>query len=356
MEKLMALLLAGGLGTRMKSLTRDVPKPLVPYAGRCHMIDFSLQNCVDSHVSEVLLMSKHEERQIHQYLLNVWQDKINIHFGCYNDIHHHPAEQVYQRTKRMEENGTADALLSNRPYIDRSDVEHVLVLHSDHIYRFNYQAMYQQHLNSGAALTIGYQKIPLRYVKLFGMVAFDQDNNLTEFVEKPHTPSSDTVFTAVCIFNKDILYRYLDMLKNTQWKHDISHDVIPAMLANNEVIKGFHFTDYWEDIGTTERFYYGHMKLVEQQVHLPIHNTLLGSDNLQRVQSAQFDNVVMPFDLVADSFTAKNSMVFAGAKIGEDCYLENSIVLPGSEITAGSSVRNALVSQHDTETFPVGGH
>lgn len=355
MDGLMALLLAGGLGARLKSLTAEIPKPLVPYAGSCRMIDFSLRNCQQSGVKEVLIMSKYKEHQIHKYLLDNWCDKLKIHFGCYNRIHNEPFEQVYQSVNRPEEKGTADALIKNRPFVDRNDVEDVLILHSDHIYNFNYQDMYNQHKQSGAALTLGYQRIPLHYVSLFGMVAFDQDNNLSEFIEKPESPTSDTVFTAVCIFNKNIMYDYLTRLQETDWRFDISHDLIPAMLANGELIKGYAFKDYWEDIGTTRRYYEGHIKLINQQIELEAPISLPGADEMLCFNEQPFNNVIMPKAYSQRSFTAANAMLFPGVSVGNGCHIQNSVLLPGTRLPAGTRVVNALVNVHETEIFDMAG-
>jgi valienol-1-phosphate guanylyltransferase len=128
-KKLLGVLLAGGKGQRLKQLTRDLPKPLVPYAAQCRMIDFSLQNCVDSGVAEVLLLSKHMEILIHQYLLREWTDKIGIHFGPYQALHQGSPEDVYREVIKPDELGTADALLNGREYICRDSYEDVLILH-----------------------------------------------------------------------------------------------------------------------------------------------------------------------------------------------------------------------------------
>jgi glucose-1-phosphate adenylyltransferase len=261
---------------------------------------------------------------------------------------------VYKEVSREEEKGTADALLKNRAFIDRYDVEDVLILHSDHIYNFDYRDMYEQHKQSGAALTLGYQRIPKRFVKLFGMVSFDQHNNLTEFVEKPVSPSSDNIFTAVCIFNKKIMYSYLSRLEQTDWRFDISHDLIPLMLTSGECIKGYAFKGYWEDIGTTQRYYEGHMKLIHQQVELNAPLSLSGSSEMTLFRDKTFDNVIMPQSYSLQDFTAKNSLIYPGAIIGKGCHIENSVVLPDAQLSAGTHLVNALLNAHETETFEIG--
>lgn len=351
MEKLVGVLLAGGKGQRLKQLTRDLPKPLVPYAARCRMIDFSLQNCVDSGVGEVILLSKHMEVMIHDYLLKEWTSKLAIHFGPYQAIHEGNREEVYRTVVKPDEQGTADALINGREYICRNNYEDVLVLHSDHIYHYNFKAMYDLHKQSKAALTIGYQEIPLEYVKLFGMTKFDQEGNLIEFVEKPEAPTANTVFTAVCIFNIDILYRYLDALKETEWRHDISHDVIPAMLRNGEIIKGICFEHYWEDIGTTERFYKAHLKLVDEAISLNPPSTLQSANNIILLEDHLRKRVLAEAACSQQDFSAERSVIFPGAKIGEKSVIKNSVIMPEVEIPAGSQISNALVSHDHIEYF-----
>lgn len=337
MQGLMAVLLAGGKGTRLKQLTRNIPKPLVPYGGSCRMLDYSLQNCQQSGVRQVLLMSQHLESQLHQYLLQQWQPRLDIHFGCYNAIHQQPLQQVYQQVKRVEEKGTADALIQNQAYIQQPWVNDVLVLHSDHVYNFDYRPMYQYHKQTGAALTIGFQAIPRRFVSLFGMVQFDQQHNLLDFVEKPAEPVVDTVFTAVCIFNQEILFAYLQQLSKGQWQHDISRDVIPAMLANNEKIKGFQFMDYWEDIGTTERYYLGHMKLVDKAIQLNSPQTLPVSGQLTEQQLAECD--------------ISQSIIYPGAELQPGCRIYRSVVLPDTLVQSHEVLEGALAGGPEREYF-----
>lgn len=351
MDRLLGVLLAGGKGQRLKQLTRDVPKPLVPYAAQCRMIDFSLQNCIESGVGEVLLLSKHMEVLIHQYLLREWAGKINIHFGPYQALHTCAAEHVYPLVITLDEQGTADALLNGRDYICRDNYDDVLILHSDHIYHYNFKKMYELHKSSNAALTIGYQEIPLEYVTLFGMSKFDDEGNLLEFVEKPENPTANTIFTAVCIFNIKTLYAYLDNLKNTNWRHDISHDLIPAMLRNGEIIKGIHFQDYWEDIGTTERFYKAHMNLVNDRILLTPPHTLPRKMDVILMNDEKRRQVLADREVADVDFTAETSVIFPGARIGEGCSIKNSVVMPDAELPAGTIIANALVSSGCIEYF-----
>ncbi|MFY0576682.1 sugar phosphate nucleotidyltransferase [Cystobacter fuscus] len=236
-----------------------------PLGGQCHLIDFSLSNCRDSGIDEVLLLSQHNEAQLIHYLLERWHGQgLKIHFGPYQGITPETCEHVLATVHRPAESGTGEALLFNAPYIFGKDVRDVLVLHADHVYRFDYRPMLALHRERRAALTIGYQRIAREAVSLFGMVEFGPGDRLLRFVEKPAHPTSDTVFTAVAIFSAEPLQRYLDVLSRGPWRADVSRDVIPAMIQAGERIFGYRFDGYWEDIGTTARYLEAHHRLVSR--------------------------------------------------------------------------------------------
>ncbi|MEL7198811.1 MAG: sugar phosphate nucleotidyltransferase [Pseudomonadota bacterium] len=331
MQGLIAAVLAGGRGKRLGHLTIETPKPLVPYAGTCRMIDFSLDNCRKSGLRETVLMAKHLEKPLVDYLNGQWASHLNLNFG----------HSLPDGNPVIDEKGTADALINNRPFLDQNWTRDILVLHSDHIYNFDYRAMYAHHLDRGAALTIGYQRIPREFVSLFGMTEFDEAGNLRAFVEKPKNPTSDCVFTAVAIFKKDTVYRYLTDLSAGAWKHDISFDLIPAMLEGGEAIVGFPFEDYWEDIGTLDRYHSAHMRLCDDNSHLRAPLTLAGAgDVVQRDK----DRVIIPRSLADADFTAHRTCLFPGALIGSGAHLENTVVLPGGLVSEGEQLSHVLIS------------
>jgi len=346
MRELRATLLAGGYGKRMGRLGLGRLKPSIPFGTRCHLMDFSLYNAQQSGIDEVLILSRYNEHQLHSYLLETWDAKLRIHFGPFDALHHRPAAQVYQEVKREEERGTADALIKNRPYIDVPPYRDVMVLHSDHVYRFDYRDMYRFHREHGAALTIGFQRIPLEFVSLFGMVEVDADMNLKAFVEKPLRPTSDKVFTAVCIFRRDILYRTLEALQHTGWVYDISKDVIPYMLAQGEIIKCYPFHDYWEDIGTAHRYHRAHMNMLDG-VGVPLEEMpqiLPGGDTCVRVDTPQVRKSIAPRALAErGNVRVQRSVIFAGANIGEGASIQESVVLPGCRIAPGVRVEGSIV-------------
>jgi valienol-1-phosphate guanylyltransferase len=342
-----AVLLAGGQGKRMGGLTRDRLKPLVPFGGQCHLVDFSLANAERTGLPEVLLLSHHNEAQLIGYLRRVWErpGRFRVHFGPHDDALRQgvPAGRL---SSRPPERGTAEALLANAEYIFDERHRDVLVLHADHVYSFDYQQMLAHHRATGAALTIGYQRIERQYVRLFGMVEFDDRGWLTRFVEKPDRPTSDLIFSAFCLFNGAVLARYLDQLRHTDWRHDISHDVIPAMLAGAEPIAGFHVPGYWEDIGTVERYHRAHLRLLGQRPTLrprQMPRTLRPDLPRRHVTDAPgLHDVLLAGDLV-NRGSVERSVLYPGVHIGLDARVRDSVLLPGARVADGVLVDRSIV-------------
>ncbi|MEU6825959.1 sugar phosphate nucleotidyltransferase [Streptomyces atriruber] len=351
------VLLAGGEGRRMGPLGTGRLKPLVPYGGTCRLIDFSLANARASGLGEVLLLSQYEERQLMDDLHRVWNQgpDFRVHFGPYDSAYATagaalPAE-LPARTWPLER-GTADALIRKSGHVfegadGRRDPEHVLVLHADHVYRFDYRPLIDAHRASGAALTLAYQRIDPRWVHLFGMVEFDPRGRLTAFVEKPEVATSDLVFAAFCVFDAAVLRRYLQLLDGTGWQHDISRDVIPAMLAAGEHIRGHEVAGHWEDIGTVERYHRAHLALAASPTAgLPVGRMpWTVAPDVRRAWVSDHFGVrasVVPADLVNDG-RVEDSVLFPGVRIGAGARVRRSVVLPGARIPAGADIDSAVV-------------
>jgi valienol-1-phosphate guanylyltransferase len=361
-----AVLLAGGEGRRMGPLGIGRLKPLVPYGGACRLIDFSLANARSSGLSEVLLLSQYEERQLMDDLQRVWNSApgFRVSFGPYDAAYRSAAPdlpEVLPARTRPPERGTADALIRKGEYVFGGGAEQVLVLHADHVYRFDYRPLIDAHRRSGDALTIAYQRIDRRWVHLFGMVEFDADGRLTAFVEKPENPSSDLVFSAFCVFDAGVLRRYLELLDGTGWQHDISRDVIPAMLAAGERIRGHEVTGHWEDIGTVERYHRAHLALAAGPgTLLPVGRMpWTVRPGVGREWVAQRPGVrasVVPEDLINDG-RVEDSVLFPGVNIGAGARVRRSVVLPGAAIPPGADIDSAVVLedgriQHVKEGIP----
>jgi glucose-1-phosphate adenylyltransferase len=351
MDDVRAALLAGGLGQRMGRLGHGRLKPLIPFGGSSRLIDFSLANARASGLSEVLLLSQYEERQLMDDLHDVWgaEPGFRVHFGPYDAAYRDagpggPAE-LPERTWPAER-GTADALIRKAPYIFGPNTRDVMILHADHVYRFDYRPMLRQHRESGAALTIAYQRLDLKYMHLFGMVAFDEAGDLTEFVEKPSHPTSDLVFAAFCLFDAAILHRYLEDLDGTGWQHDISRDVIPAMLAGGERIRGHLVPGYWEDIGTIDRYHQAHRALL-------LDPPSMTAEELPRTvrprvprwfvaEAPGIRRSIVPADLVNDGLL-EESVAFPGVRVGAGARVRDCVLMPGAEVAPGADIEGSIV-------------
>nr|BDS38149.1 sugar phosphate nucleotidyltransferase [Streptomyces dimorphogenes] len=351
-----AVLLAGGEGRRMGPLGTGRLKPLVPYGGACRLIDFSLANARASGLGEVLLLSQYEERQLMDDLHRVWNtgSGFRVHFGPYDRAYRTAGDAVPRELPERTwpaERGTADALIRKAEYVFDGDPEQLLVLHADHVYRFDHRPLIAAHRASGAALTVTYQRIERRWVHLFGMVRFDRAGRLTEFVEKPAEPTSDLVFAAFCVFDTAVLRRYLEKLDGTDWQHDISRDVIPAMLAAGEHIRGHEVTGHWEDIGTVERYHRAHLRLASDgpRAGLPVENMpWTVRPDVARAWVAHAPGItssLVPADLVNDGLV-EDSVLFPGVRIGEGARVRRSVLLPGTTVPPGSDIDSAVVLEN----------
>lgn len=331
-------------------------KPLIPYGGACRLIDFSLANVHASRLGEVLLLSQFEERRLMDDLHRVWHARpgVRVHFGPYDAAYREagpgrlptrlpPASGVLER-------GTADALIRKAPYIFGPATRDVLILHADHVYRFDYEPLIATHRASGAALTLAYQRIDRRWVHLFGMVDFDARGRLTQFVEKPELPTSDLVFAAFCVFDAEVLHRYLELLDGTGWQHDISRDVIPAMLAAGEDIRGYEVRAHWADIGTVERYHQAHLSLADDpRAGLPVDRmpwTIRSGTRRTWVADAPgVRSSWIPGDLDNEG-TVERSVLFPGVRIGAGARVRRSVVLPGAVVPAGADIDMAVVLEN----------
>lgn len=359
-----AVLLAGGEGRRMGPLGNGRVKPLVPYGGACRLIDFSLANARASGLGEVLLLSQYEERLLMDDLHRVWNTArdFRVHFGPYDGAYRgagpRPPAELPERSWPLER-GTADALIRKSAYVFGGGTEHVLVLHADHVYRYDYGPLIEEHRASGAALTLAYQRIAPRWVHLFGMVEFDAGGRLTAFAEKPEHPTSDLVFAAFCVFDARALHRCLERLDGTDWQHDISRDVIPAMLAAGEHIRGHEVVGHWQDIGTVERYHHAHLALAAAPgPGLPVERmpwTLAPEVARRRVaRGPGVRDSVVPADLVNEGLV-EDSVLFPGVRIGSGARVRRSVVLPGAAVPPGADLSSAVVLEDGTvQRVPAG--
>lgn len=346
-----AALLAGGLGQRMGPLTADTCKPMVPYAASCRLVDFSLANAAASGVPEVVLMSLHRETELAGHVLRHWDGRTGtrMHLGAHDRlVREHglpgPGELL---PARPPERGTADALLANAPYVFAPGARDVLVLHADHVYRIDYGPMLEAHRRSGADCTIGVQAIERKWVRLFGMVETDAHLRVLSLVEKPREPTSDLVFTAFCLFRADVLREVLADLAATGpdgWQHDISRDVLPAMIRGGRDVRAHPVESYWADIGTVERYH-------DQQLRLLAEPRPFAAEDLPCTLAAARPRFAPGTGLVGGDGTAvveegatvSDSVLHPGARVRAGAAVVRSVVLPGAVVESGTRAVDTLV-------------
>ncbi|MEO6083673.1 MAG: sugar phosphate nucleotidyltransferase, partial [Umezawaea sp.] len=241
--------------------------------------------------------------------------------------------------ERAPELGTADALISNAEYLFAPGARDLLVQHADHVYSYDYGSMLRAHRESGADVTIGVQAVERRYVTLFGMVEVNDDLTVRRLVEKPPNPTSDLVFTAFCLFRVDTLVKVLDELAalgEHGWQHDISRDVLPAMIAAGRKVLAHPITGYWADIGTVERYHSGQLGLIEHREALRAPSTLGGPP--PRVVAGNL--VAGPLPEGAD---VRGSVLFPGCSIEPGAVVHRSVLLPGAVVGAGVEAVDTVV-------------
>ena len=364
MHDVRAALLCGGRGERMGHLTDAVCKPMVPYAGGCRLVDFSVANVVRSGVPEMVVMSQHLENDLINHLLRHWDGcgGLHMHLGPYEALSHnavHGADrgdglpEDLLLPPRPAERGTADALSTNAEWLFAGDCRDLLILHADHVYCFDYAPMLRVHRDAAADVTIGVQRIERRFVRLFGMVDVDQDQRVRRLVEKPAEPTSGLIFTAFCLFRADVLEKVLDVLSrrgDDGWRHDISHDVLPYMIAEGFHVQAFPVTRYWADIGTVERYLLGHLDLIRSPADLPLKDTP-GTLRGARPRLLTPEGVITSAPLPGRAHV-RESVLYPASVLEPGARVERSIVLPGARVAAGVELLDAvaLAGEHVTES------
>ena len=344
----LAMLLAGGQGSRLGVLTKNVAKPAVPYGGKYRIIDFPLSNCINSGIDTVGVLTQYQPLELNDYIGNgqAWDlDRAN------GGVHILSPYQQIQGTDWYR--GTANAIYQNINFIDRYNPEYVAVLSGDHIYKMDYAKMLKYHKEKGAACTIAMLEVPWEEASRFGLMFVDDDGKITAFEEKPKNPKSNKASMGVYMFTWSKLREYLiaDEAKEGS-SNDFGKDVIPAMHTAGEVMVAFPFDGYWKDVGTIDSLWEANLDLLN-----PVANIDL-SDKSWKIFS---NNPVTPPQYVAPTAEIQNSLITGGSHVeGEVDYsvlfsnvvveegaeVKYSIVMPGAKIEKGAKVQYAMIAEN----------
>ena len=347
----LALILAGGRGKRLSVLTKEVSKPAIPFGGTHRLIDFPLSNCKHSDISVVGVLTQNSHKDIADYIGSGWEwhtssDNATVTIlppsKCKN------AQGCYL--------GTADAIMKNSDFIDDYNPENVLVLSGDHVYKMDYAKMLEEHMNSGAAVTIAAVEVPWNEASRYGIMKTDEDGQIVNFEEKPQKPKSNLASMGVYIFNREILKTHLYVNNgNPDSSMDIGMDIIPQMLYFGEKANVYKFDGYWRDVGNIHSLWEANMDLLTDSPNISLHDEkwriISRSNGLPRY----YDSTNSPHGHIRNSIVAEgivnkgkiiDCVISAGAEIGEDANVYNSVVMPGARIGKGASVIRSIVGSN----------
>lgn len=332
-KEVVAMLLAGGQGSRLEILTKNIAKPAVPFGGKYRIIDFPLSNCVNSGIMTVGVLTQYKPLVLNSYIGNgqPWDlDRMN---GGVAILPPYTSGQEGEWYK-----GTANAIYQNLNYIDQFDPDYVLILSGDHIYKMNYAEMIKFHKKNKADLTIATITVPIEEASRFGILNTNADNSVYEFVEKPANPISDQASMGIYVFNYNKLKEYLELVENDPETHfDFGKDVIPLMLKEKEKIFAFKYKGYWKDVGTIESLWEANMDLIDDSTKFNL------SDPLWRIYCRHSSSTPQ---YIGQNAHITNSMISEGCEINGK--ITSSILSSGIVVEEGAEVYKSIIMQNTT--------
>ena len=346
-KEIVAMLLAGGQGTRLQVLTKDMAKPAVPFGGKYRIIDFPLSNCSNSGISTVGVLTQFMPLELNSYMGNgnPWDlDRVD---GGLTILPPYTAGKTGEWYK-----GTANAIYQNIKYIEQYDPEYVLILSGDHIYKMNYNKMLDFHKEKGADLTVAHINVPLEEASRFGILNTNDDLQIIEFLEKPENPISTKASMGIYIFNWKVLKEYLIRdEENPESEKDFGKNIIPMLLEENRRIFAFPFAGYWKDVGTIESLWEANMDLIKRRDEFNISDKTWKVYYRHEGKLPQFigDSAQVTDSMISDGTivlgTVHESIVSSGVSIGKNAKVQGSIIMQNAVIEEGATVINSIIAE-----------
>ncbi|MBQ2191311.1 MAG: glucose-1-phosphate adenylyltransferase [Clostridia bacterium] len=347
-KKIVAMLLAGGQGSRLGELTKSMAKPAVPFGGKYRIIDFPLSNCVNSDIDTVGVLTQYEPLALNAYLGNgqAWDlDRNNGGVFVLPPYVSLSSDTWYS--------GTANAIYQNIPFIDQYDPEYVLILSGDHIYKMDYAEMLRRHVEKKADATIAVLTVPIEEAHRFGIMNTDSDGRIIEFEEKPKQPKSTKASMGIYIFSYPVLKQYLIAdARNEKSENDFGKNIIPSMIADGKRMFAWDFAGYWRDVGTIGSLWEANMDLLGENPPFDLYDKEWRIYSRSPIMpphyvsgSAEVDDSLVTEGCVV-SGRVRHSVLFAGVRVEEGAYVEDSIIMPGSVIGSGAIVKKAIVGEN----------
>ena len=346
-KECIAMLLAGGQGSRLYVLTGEMAKPAVPFGGKYRIIDFPLSNCANSGIDTVGVLTQYRPLELNAYVDNGQTWDLDSSTG---GVHILPPYQSAAGGTWYK--GTANAIFQNIAFVDRYDPEYVVILSGDHIYKMDYSQMVKRHKESGAACTISVMEVPWAEASRFGIMNVDERDMVEEFEEKPKHPQSNLASMGIYVFTWKTLRAYLEADEaDIGSENDFGKNVIPAMLGRGERLAAYRFEGYWKDVGTLESLWDANMDMLSPESGLdlldeswPIYAKSISMPTAYLGRHAQVSHSA--FNRGGDlEGTVENSVLSAGVNVEEGARVSYSVLMPGVTVKAGAAVEYAIVGQ-----------
>ena len=360
-KRCIAMLLAGGQGSRLKVLTQNTAKPAVPFGGKYRIIDFPLSNCVNSGIDTVGILTQYQPLELNEYIGNGQPWGLNKSQASAMVL---PPYERHDKKSGWYK-GTANAIYQNIAFIERYHPDYVVILSGDHIYKMDYADMIRFHEQSGASCTIAVRDVPLEEASRFGILNTNPDGSIFEFEEKPKQPKSTNASMGIYVFNWQVLH---DALVADEEDPDSSNDfgknIIPNLLNAGHKMMAYTFNGYWKDVGTIDSLWEANMDLLGKDPAFDIRgdeDTRIFARNNALPSSYIDEGATTVGCFIAEGSevygTVRHSIISTGCFIGEDALVEDSVVMPGAVIESGAIVRHAILGEnsHISRGCVVGG-
>ena len=349
-KRCIAMLLAGGQGSRLKVLTERTAKPAVPFGGKYRIIDFPLSNCVNSGIDTVGILTQYQPLELNEYIGNGQPWGLNKTHSCAQVL---PPYERHDKKSGWYK-GTANAIYQNIDFIERFDPDYVVILSGDHIYKMDYAAMVEYHEKHNASCTIAVRDVPLKEASRFGILNTNPDNSIYEFEEKPKKPKSTNASMGIYVFNWSVLREALIADEDDEKSsNDFGKNIIPNLLNAGHRMMAYPFDGYWKDVGTIDSLWEANMELLGKNPEFDIRGderTKIYARNNAFPSSYIDEDAKIVGSFVAEGCevygTVRHSVISIGCTIGENALVEDSVVMPGVVIESGAIVRHAILGEN----------
>ena len=348
-KRCIAMLLAGGQGSRLKVLTENTAKPAVPFGGKYRIIDFPLSNCVNSDIDTVGILTQYQPLELNEYIGNGQPWGLNKSHCCAQVL---PPYERHDKKSGWYK-GTANAIYQNLAFIERYDPEYVVILSGDHIYKMDYAAMVEYHEKNGAACTIAVRNVPIEEAPRFGILNTNPDNSIYEFEEKPKKPKSTNASMGIYVFNWSILREFLIAdEEDPNSSNDFGKNIIPNLLNAGHKLMAYTFDGYWKDVGTIDSLWEANMELLGKNPEFDIRggerSKIYARNNA--LPSSYVDAGAKTVNcFIAEGSevygTVRHSIISTGCTVGKNALVEDSVIMPGAIIDSGAIVRHAILGE-----------